>query len=463
MGLELINALNDISYEAINSTLINNSMKTNFNDYKSIWVFHSQALPLTINISQEWLQAGKGLFVLSNYPDLFNYDFQILLGIDRVYPFHYPLNDSDGKLLLEPQSSNNAINLTTNLTLNPVEYYGNSALVQMNDQVVPLVTISLPIINNSEDEVNLQQPTNGIFANPSLNKRIIFGSISSYKSNNSTKFLPNVLKNFKINQFKWEQSNIQSVKQELLPSEIMNLFTLFTDYSISGEGSAVSGESGIGINFENIDFSQVRFLLGILTLIVAFFVFLTGKGRSILFGIFAGLIAVIAHIAYTPVRRRLTRTDLLENETRAKILTFIESRDARGAHLREIQRSVGCGVSTLLWHLQTLEDFHLIESMKAGRYTLFFSVDVSIENGISDFSAVLRTEMARNIFSFLMEKDKPQTLASISKHVSCHPETARYHLKKLEDFKVVIKSKDGKRTLYIVPPNRRKQYNYNVN
>jgi len=450
MGMELLSELN-LSIDAINSTSADLEM-FDFEKYNSIWIFHSQPMHLTVNISIDWIKQGKGIFVLSDYPQYLNSDFQSLLGIERVYPFHFPLSDNQiGHFNLSSEQSQNLTEI--NLTIGELEYSGGAALVHMNNQMEPIVTVTIPILNSTPPDLHT---VSGIFVKDNLNERIIFGSISSYYpfGNQDASFV--IKDNYnKLNSL----VSTQIIQQDsFLPEEIINFFTIFGTYIVEGGSPEISGENNFndGFGLGDLDLSGITPLLGIFALLAGFLAFLLGKGRGILFAIFAGIIGLIAHIAYVPTRRRLTRTEVLKNTTRSNILNFVESSGSQGTHLREIQRKVGCGVSSLLWHLQTLEDFHLIDSMKVGRYTLFFSSDIEFEQ--DDFSTILRTEMAKKIWMYLLDNKNPQKLASIAKSASCHPETARYHLKKLEDLQIIIKTRDGKHTLYSIPPKRRTQY-----
>ena len=450
MGMELLN-LRDIEFDDFNSSqLLAESSHINITKYNSIWIIHSRATLVSgLTITQDWLNSGGGLFVLSDYPLSLDYQLQSILGIEQVYPFHYPLDDHFGQFVINPQIPQDF--LTENVTNEPIEYSGGAALVHMNAEMETLATVSLPILDN---EIVSEKDVSGIFLNSVNHQRIIYGSFSSYNTEiplegNSSTVKGNTLNingNFKV----------QSMQQDIFPAGVLDFFSMFTEYSLLGGSPGPSNGNGFNLPFGDPDLSILAPIIAILSIFSALLVFLTGRGRALIFALFAGLLGFIAHIAYTPVRRRLTRTELLKNNTRSNILSFIESRNTRGAHLREIQRYVGCGVSSLLWHLQTLEDFDLIDRMKIGRYTLYFSTEIDFEE--DNFSAILRTEMAKKIFTYLVNNKKAQPLSSIAKDASCHPETARYHLNKLEELEAVIKTKDGKRILYSITPKRRHQY-----
>ena len=91
---------------------------------------------------------------------------------------------------------------------------------------------------------------------------------------------------------------------------------------------------------------------------------LLSKLREVITGIIIGSFMFLAHIAYSPQKRRISEDDLLDNKMRLQIVEYLEEKGEQGAHLREIQRIIGCGISSLLWHLQALDDFKAIPEIK---------------------------------------------------------------------------------------------------
>jgi predicted transcriptional regulator len=205
-----------------------------------------------------------------------------------------------------------------------------------------------------------------------------------------------------------------------------------------------------------LNFDELITLFGIIPLVLGVFYLLFIKSKEILFALFALIIGLVAHITYGPAKRRLSRADLLENDTRSKILNFIEDHP-NGTHLREIQRSIGCGVSTLLWHLKTLEDFGLIDSSKAGRYTVFFPIKEKVTTSEMELVSLLRATQAKKIWEVLAKNKKPIDLATIANKTNCHVETARYHVKKFEEIEAVLAIRDSKKILYVIPQKKLKK------
>jgi predicted transcriptional regulator len=63
------------------------------------------------------------------------------------------------------------------------------------------------------------------------------------------------------------------------------------------------------------------------------------------------------------------------NQARVEIIDFLEHVGRYGAHLREIKSVTNLGSGSLLWHLQVLEDFNLIEKIKVDNYTVFVNTN----------------------------------------------------------------------------------------
>ncbi len=173
---------------------------------------------------------------------------------------------------------------------------------------------------------------------------------------------------------------------------------------------------------------------------LVFFLSKTGIIRSLVEKILTfsiSMIFLIGSITYKPFKRRLSEEDLLENEIRQKIVDYLEKKGSSGAHLREIQAHVNKSISSVLWHLQTLKQFGLIDSKKVGKYKIFYLTrprkttdEVKPVNQLQlmEWSTLMKSKLAKNIVLLLLNSKKPIKLTDISKKLKCHHETARYHL-----------------------------------
>ncbi len=211
---------------------------------------------------------------------------------------------------------------------------------------------------------------------------------------------------------------------------------------------------------------------GILALIGLGIIIKTGMFRAFLEKLLAMIITIIffvGSIAYTPLRRRISEEDLLENEIRRKIVDYLELKGTSGAHLREIQSHVNKSISSVLWHLQTLKDFGLIDSKKVGKYKIFYLTNIQTQAPIEEvkpidqlkqmeWSTLMKSNLARNIVLLLLNSKKPLKLSEIAKKLKCHHETARYHLLRMLDVGMIscAEGADSKKSMryYLTPLQR---------
>jgi predicted transcriptional regulator len=405
----------------------NDNKLVDINQYKAIWIFYSLPIvPHLPEITSDWIEKDKGLFIMSSHLEKIQKAIDLrIFGIQGISQITYPIDDKHDTILnMTILPSENLINWPNNRT--NIQMNGRTNLITIKNNLLPIISIEIPISNDKLNEIR-----SGVFVSNNIKEKVIIGTLSFTETATAQE---NIVK-------------LNSVRKSFaFPVQITDLLT---DLLVSlGEFSSIDAETPSNV-FIIPELGDIFATFSIITIIIGFLTILIIKWKEISLTILVFIISLIAHISYVPSRRRLSRTDLLENDTRSKILSYIEGQP-NGVHLREVQRNVGCGVSTLLWHLQTLEDFGLIESTKVGRYTIFLPID---NNLTTDRDSILpiQSEQAKKIWDLLNKKNKPLDLSTISKKTDCHIETARYHLKKFEESGYVNKIKD-KKIFYFVPP-----------
>ncbi|MEM3493710.1 MAG: winged helix-turn-helix transcriptional regulator [Thermoplasmata archaeon] len=124
---------------------------------------------------------------------------------------------------------------------------------------------------------------------------------------------------------------------------------------------------------------------------------------------------------------------------REKILTYINSH--QGVHYRMIKNGLKLGNGTLSYHLHTLEKEGKVRSKKFGRYRVFY---------IQDAEKPYLTPLQRKILEIL--KNKPSiSLKNLSGEIGISRQLLSYHLKILEMFGLVKKTRRGKEVYISLP------------
>ena len=132
---------------------------------------------------------------------------------------------------------------------------------------------------------------------------------------------------------------------------------------------------------------------------------------------------------------------VLELEARKRLYQIV--RDFAGCHFREIERISALPTGTVKYHLDYLSKFGLIKPVKK-------------DNALRYFPRGLASEHKR-LLSLLRQKSVRDILLFILAHPGCHhgqlvafprlsPSTVSWHLKKLEEGRVVGSAKTGRKS-----------------
>ncbi|UCG03521.1 MAG: HTH domain-containing protein, partial [Candidatus Heimdallarchaeota archaeon] len=402
------------------------SFKFDNESIAAIWWINE--LPLSIDLTfageiNEWEQAGKGLFVLNRY---FNKTpLQVLknFGIKAYAPVVYPINGSFVKQELNIVENESI--LTSNITT--FEVNCSTAWVEVDNQIQMLMEVKKP-----EMEPFLNDLTSGIWF---VDSRVIVGSFSIE--------IPIEIPD--------SQFNLHEIDQAT-STEMIDILGQLVQLTIR----SLPSDNGIQIQFGDVNQLTTMGLVviaSVLSILVLIKVGVISKIREIVVGGLLSLFLFFAHIAYSPQRRRINETELLENELRGQIVHFLTVKGEQGAHLREIQREIGCGISSLLWHLQALDDFNLITHEKIGKYHIFYLVGAKSVQ-ISEIALALKSDVAKELCRVLIRKGKPLSLSKISQEIDVHHSSIQHHIKRLEELGIIISLKEKKRSKYIVGPKR---------
>jgi len=419
----------DAYYYNITAIQMNSSFVFNNNTIVAIWWINELLLPIDLTFVgdiNDWKQAGKGLFVLNRYFKETPLQELTHLGIAAYAPVVYPLNE---------EYVHQDLNLTSdvsqlNITQTSYSFNCSSGWVILNNDTQIIAEISTP-----ESETYLSELKSGIWL---AGSRIVVGSFSI-----GTRSAQSPI-NSGFNLDGLEQSSEDSIVS------FLGELTQITLGSVS-LGNAPSLLFGGLDQIASIGLISIACIFSLLVLLKTG---LLSRIREIVFSLIAGFLFFIAHIAYSPQKRRINENQLLENELRYQIVDYLEQKGEQGAHLREIQREIGCGISSLLWHLQALDDFNLVTHEKIGKYHIFYLTGTkSVQS--TEIALALKSEVAKDLCRVLIMQRRPVSLSKISKKIEVHHSSVQHHIKKLADIGLIIILKEKKRSQYIISPKRK--------
>ena len=175
------------------------------------------------------------------------------------------------------------------------------------------------------------------------------------------------------------------------------------------------------------------------------------------FVILIALIIVVSKEAYikliknriTPIEKgfhRLTLQEVLENENRDNIISLIL--ETPGIHFNELMRKTKLSPGNLVWHLDILEKYRIIEKKRFEHYIVYFPYYQ--KNPISNLDLKLqKSELTLKVLEMI--KKEPGTWNSvITKKLKINRKTIEYHIKKLIDLGVIYTEKKGsKKNLFL--------------
>lgn len=417
-----------VSFYNISSVISNDSFKFDNTSIAAIWWLNELLLPIKFSIFgdvYQWLKEGRGIFILNQFFQKTPLQELAQIGIESYSPLIYPLNQNETQLTLKLIEDAKSI---LNISTQEIKFDGSCGWVQLSNQSTLLAEIPLA----TEIPLN-NRLTSGIWLHGS---KLIVGSFS-------VRFDPIINSDY-------------SLLGSLLGTHKVMEYTIFDIIKQSALLSISDLSTGAQLQFTGFEYI---FSIAILLIALSFSIFLLIKAgiisklKEVIFSLFTGLIFFIAHVTYSPQRRRISVEELLDNELRGTIIDYLESKGGQGAHLREIQRELGCGISTLLWHLQALDDFNFVTHEKIGKYHIFYVTgEKSIQT--SEIALALKSDVAKDLCRVLIRKKKPLSLSKISREISVHHSSVQHHIKKLLDLEVILLIKEKKRSYYGVNPKQ---------
>jgi len=143
---------------------------------------------------------------------------------------------------------------------------------------------------------------------------------------------------------------------------------------------------------------------------------------------------------------RITIKDILENEKRRKIYDYVLKRP--GAHFWRITKDLHISNHVVVWHLNMLMKFDLIEKTEIDNHEVYFGKNVDIKT--VEASYFIQHGKSQAIIHYLKDNNIGTTKTQISSDLRMHMNTISKYLDILEDFKLVSKERIDQKTLYFL-------------
>ncbi len=141
----------------------------------------------------------------------------------------------------------------------------------------------------------------------------------------------------------------------------------------------------------------------------------------------------------------LDEKNVLELGARRKIYETVSK--YAGCHFREIERKSELSAGTVKYHLHFLTKHSLITLEKEGNNLRYFPKEFKPQNKL--LMGLLRQESIRRIILFILINEGCAQ-ESIIASVKLSPSTVSWHIRKLEDAKIIRSEKKGRTKSYLL-------------
>jgi predicted transcriptional regulator len=155
---------------------------------------------------------------------------------------------------------------------------------------------------------------------------------------------------------------------------------------------------------------------------------------------------------------RLSQPDILNNKVRKQIYQFVIKNP--GAYYNKIVKGLKINKPVVVWHINMLSKFGFIRREKFENHDIFF--DSRVDKESKKLSFYTSKDQSRKIIEYLKVNDHGITKTHLSTDLGMHHNTVSKYLEILEDFNIVVKKKNYKKTLYFINEEILETLNLNI-
>ncbi len=160
-----------------------------------------------------------------------------------------------------------------------------------------------------------------------------------------------------------------------------------------------------------------------------------------------GFVLVIGAF-YNVQNRSISENEVLLNNTRNRILDYLDYLKSHGAHIREIKSALKIGTGSLLWNLQVLEDYGWIDKVKINRNVVYVSTDhiETFDLNLKEIELKLKSKYTISIMDVLLDPAiilKDMSFSKLSTISQADRKTIRRIMKILMGYGIIDLIYDG--------------------
>ena len=166
-----------------------------------------------------------------------------------------------------------------------------------------------------------------------------------------------------------------------------------------------------------------------------------------------GILLAISVSLYLPTRK-VTAIQALHHDKRREIMDILHEAAGSGMLMKDLKEQVDLPQTTLLWHLQILEEFEFITRIKIHKQVIILSNDFieQFDPRIKELELSFLSEQGEKFRQFIRSKDISGSfsISDVIEKTAWHEKTARRHIKRMVNLGIILPV--DKPNTYIVAP-----------
>lgn len=144
---------------------------------------------------------------------------------------------------------------------------------------------------------------------------------------------------------------------------------------------------------------------------------------------------------------RLTKDDILKNETRKKIYEFICNNSA--VYFYQIMKGLDLPTHSVIWHVNFLHLFNFINRIKIEEhYNHYIYFNKNLDGQQAKIIYFTNNKKCKQIIKYLRDKNEGCTKTQLSKELGMHPNTIKKYINELDAINIIYKKNASDKILY---------------
>lgn len=222
----------------------------------------------------------------------------------------------------------------------------------------------------------------------------------------------------------------------------------------SGSGNAGILDFTVSASAFNFQMTGTQLALGTVTIVglagLAYAIYYLIK-KYLLF--IVGIVVGLAVTIYLP-SRKVTAIQALHHDKRREIMDALHEAGEHGMVMKELKELIQLPQTTLLWHLDVLQEFEFITRVKIHKQIIIISNDFleSFDPRLKELELSFQSEQGEKFREFISSKTPNEafTISEVLEYTKWHEKTLKRHFKRLIHLGIMLPIQHSDK--YIIAP-----------